>query len=419
MEDVAIQKRTVTNRIFDFIEHIFKLGKKKKTDITEYSRFRYFLRNINKDSIDYEPVASAVAICDEAIIIAEKRINLIEKLKKTDESIQELECYNNLSPDDVAKAKDLLDRYTSLSRDRNNLRNQLDGFERSLSFMSELEDEAADAVSDINEAEEKQRLFKQDLGYLEGERADLVYERERFEAGLSFIQKFSVGMCIFFSVATAALTFMYIINGTNILLPMFTLVGLVVIISSLLFAFRRRINYEMEINLKKQSRAVELINKKTVLYAHYTNFLNYEYKKFKIRNSEMLKDNLHDYGLYKYLIGRLDSIRNIMYQTESEIEEFFKEKDIFNSNITVEKFAQTIDLDNKKSYYSQLITEKAAIEKNLSIMDIKHERLWDALSELSEKDTSEERLIQHIIKSYMDEAGKLIMRSSTHHTATE
>jgi hypothetical protein len=167
----------------------------------------------------------------------------------------------------------------------------------------------------------------------------------------------------------------------------------------------------MRLNVKKQSRAVELINKKTVLYAHYTNFLNYEYKKYRVRNASMLKDNLKDYTLYKHLTNRLESIRSILSQTETEIETFFSERNLFAPGATIATFAGAVDLDNRKHLHNQLVAERSMIEKNLATLDQKHEKLWEVLSTLSQT-KKEESLIGQIIKSYMDDAAKLIRRSS-------
>ncbi len=406
----AIARKSIFKRFAEYFKSLFKPDKKVET--VEYSRFKHYLDGYDEQSEDYNSIKLAVDICDEAFLITEKRIMLIDKQKAIEERLNEHECYSKLDDDDVYKIKDLLNRFASLTRDRKNLRDQLDSFERSLSFMRELEPEVPDALKEIKEAEERQRLFKQDLGYLEGEKSDLEYEMERFEIGLSFIQKFTVGMCIFFGLATIVLAFLSVFNNIDVLFPMTALIVMVIIISVLLYAFRRRIIFEKALNYKKQNRAVELINKKTVLYAHYTNFLNYEYKKFKVKNSEMLKNNMSDYGLYKHLTARLDSIRSIMYQTEAEIEDFLREKDLYNPSFTIERFSQVFDMDNKKSVYNELISEKSAIETNLSLMDKRHEALWDILSDLSEKDTTEEGIVGRIIKSYVDEAGNLISRNT-------
>ena len=412
MENVAIQKKSIGRRIADFWARFFRRQAKNWETADSYSRFRHYLYELDPESPEYGAASTVVDICDEAYAVTEKRIVMIDRLKRVNDELAQMKGYHELSQKDIAKIKDLIARFASLSRDRHNLLGQLDSFERSLGFMKELEKEAPEAIRAIHEAEEHQRLYKQDLTYLEGERSELTYERERLQTGLSFIQKFAVGMCIAFGLSTMLLVLMYAVNGVNIFYPMVVMVFLVVAISALMYAFRRRILYELELNVKKQARAVELINKKTVLYAHYTNFLQYEYKKFKVRNAEMLKDNLNDYSLYKYVTDRLDSIRSIMYQTEQEIDGFLRQKNLYHASLTMDKLAYTLDLDHKKNHYQKLMAEREAIESKLALLDARHTKLWDALSDLAERDPAEDFLIKHLINRYVDEASTLIERNT-------
>ena len=80
------------------------------------------------------------------------------------------------------------------------------------------------------------------------------------------------------------------------------------------YLFRRHAYHELVLNNKKQKRAIELLNKKNVIYAYYTNFLKFEYDKYKVRNSTMLSSNLKDYDNYKHLVNRYDQISKILYQ---------------------------------------------------------------------------------------------------------
>jgi len=204
------------------------------------------------------------------------------------------------------------------------------------------------------------------------------------------------------------LAYLYIFNHSAIFFPMSLLVLSIMAVVTLLYLFRRRLTYELEVNRKKQLRAIEMLNKKSVVYAYYTNFLKYEYGKYKVKSAQMLETNLKDYHNYQHVTNRVDSIRKIMYETEAAIDTFLRDKNIA-VHTSLEKFARTVNIDDKKRYHNELSEEKRAIEVNLASLDAKHERIWDLLTELNEKDKSAEGIIDKIIQTYLAEANRTLI----------
>ena len=401
------------SRIFGLFKRLPLVGrlvKDTKVDAAfeTYSKFKRFFEEMDLEDPLYPSVRQTSGLCDDALRIAKQRIQLGTRLQEYDEQLLELEHFSRLSEEEIEKLKKLLQYFMALTVERNQLYSQLSDFDKSLVDMFKLEEEAALAVPQIREAEERQRLLKQDLGYLYGEKADLVYERENFEKGLQFIHYFTLGLVGLFIVMTLLLGFLYIFNGSNIFLPTVIITLMVIIIASLLYIFRRRIRYELRINFKKQLRAVELLNKKNVVYAYYTNFLRFVYNKYKVRSSQMLENNLQNFGNYKFLVGRIDNLRRTMYETEAEIERFMKEKHLTGLRASVEGFAKTANLDDKKRYYEELLKSKEAVEKELNALDLRHEEIWDTLMVLNDNDRSSGKIVDKIIQTYLDEAGGLL-----------
>ena len=405
---------------FKFINRLPLIGRASKrraktsaVNFDTYSKFKRFFDDMNQDDPLYASVRQTSGLCDDALRIAKQRIQLGTRLQDYDEKLLELECFSRLTDEELDRLKQLLQYFLSLTSERNQLYNQLSDYDKSLVEMFKLEEEAALAVPQIKEAEKRQRLLKQDLGYLYGEKADLVYERENMEKGLQFIHFFTLGLVGLFLAMTLLLGFLHIFNNTNIFLPTTVIVVMVIIIASLLYIFRRRIRYELKVNFKKQLRAVELLNQKNVVYAYYTNFLRFVYNKYKVRNAHMLETNLSDFSNYKFLVGRIDNLRRTMYETEAEIERFMREKKLAGLRASIEGFARTANLDDKKRYYDELMKGKKALEDELAILDQRHEEIWDTLMILNDHDRSSNKMIDKIIQTYLDEAGNLLIHAET------
>jgi hypothetical protein len=389
------------------VDAINKLYPFKKEEVVERkSRFEGFLRHGEKEG--KHGVVSCVRLCDEALDIVADRIMLTNRMNSLNERMAEVECYGRLTEEEATDLKDMLASYTSLAKDSNQLKYQVTSFDKGLMRMERLEEEAENDLPEIKFAEERQRIFKQDIGYLEGEKMVLEHERERLKNAIDFVYKFSIAMVFFFGGMALVMVYLYIFQNVQTMLVLSSMLVVVIIISAMLYALRNRLRYELHLNFKKQGRAVELLNKKNAVYAHFTNYLNYEYRKFRVRNSEMLANNLTDFGHYKHLTKRLDSLRNIMSQTEAAIDFFLKDKGIDTKFSSIEKFAATLNLDDKKQFYQELFREKNLIEKSLDRLDVRSSQIWDALMNLRANEKRDLDTINKIIEEYVEKADRIL-----------
>jgi hypothetical protein len=395
----------VFNRLLDWINMLYPFKKEAHSEIE--SNFWEYLehgRNEQKDNI-----VAAVGLCDEALDIVSERIVLINRLKGVEEQIEDVAAYGNLEPDDVEDLKDLLDRYTKLTREASVLKYQVTSFDAGLGNLDKLEGEATLAVPEIKYAEEHQRMFKQDIGYLEGEKIMLSHEKERLVNALDFVYKFTIALVIFFAAASLFLVFLYIVHNVQTILVLSGMLMFVIVLAGLLYYLRAKLRFEVAVNHKKQKRAVGLLNTKTAVYAHFTNYLNHNYRKYSVRNAQMLETNLEEYNHYKHLTKRLDSIRNICAQTEDAIEFFLKEKGISLNFGSIEKFAATIDIEDKMAYHKNLLKEKSLIEHSLKRLDNRNAQIWDNLMAIKAAADADAPLVEEIMDDYVKKAGYLIM----------
>ena len=391
-------------RIVDAINKLYPF--KKEEVVERKSRFEGFLRHGEKEG--KAGVVSCVRLCDEALDIVADRIMLTNRQAALEERMAEVECYGRLTDEEVEDLKDMLASYTSLAKDSNQLKYQVTSFDKNLMRMERLEEEAQQDLPEIKFAEERQRMFKQDISYLEGEKMVLEHERERLKNAIDFVYKFSIAMVFFFGGMALVMVYLYIFQNVQTMLVMSSMLVIVIIISAMLYALRNRLKYELRLNFKKQGRAVELLNKKNAVYAHFTNYLNYEYRKFRVRNSEMLANNLTDFGHYKHLTKRLDSLRNIMSQTEASIDFFLRDKGIDAKFSSIEKFAATLNLDDKKQFYQELFREKNLVEKSLTRLDVRSSQIWDALMSLRANEKRDVDTINKIIEEYVEKADRIL-----------
>ena len=404
--DSQKEKKSPFKRFLSFLGNLSPKKREKKSVTQQYSCFHSFLLELDKKDDSYSTVSYSVELCEEALAIVKNRLIIIRKLKHLSDNIVDVESYNNLTDEDIENLKDLLQRTIALSNDRKALMYQVTGFDNSLTHLIDLEEEAVAMIPQMEEAERNQRLFNQDMAILEGEKIALEDERESLQNAGSLIRKFSIFLVVMFGAVTMLLGFLAVFQEVDIFFPVAIMAFLAIILTALIYTFRRQIRYELAMNIKKQKRAVELLNKKSTLYVHHTNFLRYACKKYQVRNAQMLRNNLNEFKTYKHLAGRLDSVTSIMYQTEEKLEEFLANKNIQNSKATPLRFAKTLDIEDKKRYYNDLVREKTTLESNLNMLDARHEEIWEQLTEINNSDRSESNIVERIIQMYLDEVGR-------------
>jgi DNA-binding protein H-NS len=395
--------------IRDFFWRLFK-GRQRDIYDEErevYSRFKLFFENMKTSDPSYIHVRHACTLCEDALRIAKHRLQLSGRIQILDDKLAEVDSFTRLSDDELDELKRMLDRFISLTTERKMLLEKLSDFDNSLVEMFDLEEDAAIAIPQIKDAEKFQRALRHDLGYLQGEKEELINERDDMNRTVLFINRFTIGIMAMFLIVSLALVYFYAFLRVNIFLPTAILVLLVMTIVTLLYIFRQKIKVEKRQNLRKQHRAIELINKKSVVYAYYTNYLRYSYGKYKIKHSRTLEKNMKDFESYKYIVNRIDTVRSLMYETEESVERFMKEKKLTGVKASIEGFARTVNLEDKKRYNKELQREKESVEKDLGELDARHEEIWDSLMALNESDVTRNRIIEKVISTYLTEAGKL------------
>ena len=386
------------------VRSFFGVAEEKKD--YNVSRFARFIHGMSKKDAEYPAARKAVELCDESIAITVQRVSLIEQQKSAEKTLAELKCYENITDDEAKNIKEMLARLKGLARDKAELKSQIGVFDPNLARMNRLQNDAIAIQPEIKEAENVQRVFRHDIHALRGEKSDLEDERENLIRNEKFIGKFMYVILGVFVLCVLIFGFSAVISQTAIAVPLTVITVLAIVITALLIGFRRRYVYELELNHKKQKKAVGLLNKKNAVFAHYANFLNFTYKKYRVRNADMLKKRLKEYEHYKHLTRRYDALRKLSDETEHELNRILVRHKIPVNVFPLDNFARVFNLDEKRDMHKNATSRKASCEKNLLLLDERQSRLWEQLTDLNRIDDG---VVDQMIKFYMEEAGKIIL----------
>lgn len=373
----------------------------------EYSKFREYVFLLD-DSEDDSNVLKVIELCDDSLKLDRHRLYLDKKRKECEIILEDLKCYDNLSEDDAEHLKSLITKFIQLNTERKGIRYQLGDFNNSINKLENLEEDAQDALYQIEDAENSKRLLSRDISLIKDEKERTILDRERLQFAYKVLHKFSFAISILLGLSIIFLTLISVSLNESVFLSLSILCITLVFTIVLIYIFRRKIIFELKLNEKKQSKLVSLLNKKTVVYSYYVNFLNYTYKKYNVKNSRVLKSNLDDFNNYKHIVTRYDNLGKLVYEVQGQLEDFLKDKKITISNGSLESFAKSINIDNKIAYFKDIELKKQKIEDRIKEIEEEHQRLIEKIIALNVEDTSKEKVVEKIIQAYFNETEKLL-----------
>jgi hypothetical protein len=181
-----------------------------------------------------------------------------------------------------------------------------------------------------------------------------------------------------------------------------------IFLGTLIYILQRKFRYELQRNALLQVRAVELLNRAKALYVNCTAFLNYEYKKFRVRNSAMLKNNWDEFNYQKQIARRHNAMNNRIQEVMEDAYSILTARGIQDCQSLFDELLNVVNLEDKKVLAKDVKAEKNRLEKELDDLNIKQEKIWGMLLELQQKDITEEHLISHIIEVYEEDVEKIM-----------
>lgn len=393
---------------------LFKFNKKIEeaeeieTYTNDYSKFKEYLFLVDENE-NNEGVLEAINICDDNLKLARHKAHLDKRRNNYKSTLEDLECYNNLSEEDAKTLKNLISKYVHLNNERKTIRYQFADFNSSINKLQPLEEDAYDAIVQIEDAEKQKRLLKRDIEIIKAEKEKTISDKEKLIFSYNFIYKFSIALLFILGFAIVFLTLVYMTTKENIFLTLSILCFTLILTITLIYIFRRKIVFELKLNEKKQKKLITLLNKKTVVYSYYINYLNYVYKKYNAKNSRNLKENLKDVESYKNMTNRYDNIGKIFYEVQDQLETFLFKNEININKISLESFAKSINVDNKISYYKNIEDKIKILDEKIKKIEEQQNELTEKLVELNVADITSEKVIEKIMKAYIVESEKIIL----------
>lgn len=306
---------------------------------------------------------------DDPEVAAEIQNRYIENIKRLDtikpkyrqyvDYVAILQRIEMLTPKVKGDIEKLCQIYSETLVQKNAFRDQIQRTEKSKTeYLEKYEDNLQDIMKMMKGHEENQRLVKQDLAYLEAEKSELTYHKDRYTSAYGFIKSAFIIVASVSALAALILSTMHFVYNRQILLPALIIMVAVIIATVWVYVFRRYLVFELNKNQKLIKRAIEITNKTKIKYINNQKVLDYQYRKYKVDSSEMLELRYENYREKISAKNQYRNISNSIAAMMSDIEDVLIDNGVEDDGLVLDHLDYFVSKQGRKLLMSKLLERR-------------------------------------------------------------
>lgn len=308
-----------------------------------------------------------VTSCLEQIADATNQIKqLEEEYRSVNAYLQDMEVLDALPAREKRLIEEQAKAIDGLNADREKYKSKkLHLSEENFHKMTNLGEDAPDAIKKLKEAEEYQELIRQDLTKLEGEKQACLYRRHESRMGLENLR----GMAIICSFAVfsclAVLLILQFVFELEVKVGYILTAAAAAITLMVLYLKYQETEREMQLASGSLNKVILLQNKVKIRYVNNTNLLDYLYMKYNVSSAAQLNRQWDGYLKEKEVRERMERTEETLDYHEGELVRMLKEYHLFDPMIWIH---QALALYNPKEMVEvrhKLILRRQKLRKQM------------------------------------------------------
>ncbi|GKX28001.1 hypothetical protein SH1V18_04810 [Vallitalea longa] len=378
---------------------ISKLKDILKKQVVEDIHEKNYL-GVNIEDI-YDNVENTYELCNRLRNSSNDKKHIIKEYESITNMYSNVQKIEKLNKNQLAEFENFATNYHKIKKDKVDYVDRIKGAGQQFDYLGEYDENIDDVIDNIKNVEERQRDVKTDITYLEGEKGDIAFNRERLMKAQKYVKIFMIAILTIFAFSALTLSILYTYNDIDIFIPSIIMIVVIAFFGSWIFIFRRYVTHELKKNNLLANRAVELINKIKLKYVNNQQFLTYEYNKYKVKSSEMLEDRWSKYKQNKKDKTNIHKLSSNIIMMEDDIERILKKSNIEGINYVLEN----IDLystKEKRLDFMRLAKENQETLKNtIDEYSKEIDVITKILIDVRENDSTNEKIITKMINDVL------------------
>jgi len=369
--------------------------KKVIADIDEKNYLGVDINNIYNDVENTSKLCSKLknTYKDKEQVIAE-----YDRVNKIHTSIQQIEKMNKKQ---LAEFENCANNYITIKNDKVEYVDRIKGAGQQFDYLQDYEENIDDVIKNLKSVEQRQRDVKNDITYIEGEKGDLLYGKERLIKAQKFVKILMIGLLTIFAFSALILSVVYTNNDVDIFIPSIIMIVVIGFFSLWIYIFRRYVIHEIKKNNILMQRAVELLNKVKLKYVNNEQFLAYEYNKYKVKSGDMLEDRWKQFQQNKKDKSNIHKISGNIIILEDDIERVLKKHDIQSINYILDNINIYLNKDNRYTGMENIKQDKKTLKNTLEQYNNEIQLITKILIDVRNNDTTNEKAITKMINEVL------------------
>lgn len=236
-------------------------------------------------------------------------------------------------------------------------------------YLERYEDNMVSILKMMEEHEANQSLVKQDLAYLESEKAELVYQERRLKKAYSFVRGAFVFVALGTALAAFVLSILLFVYHQKVLVGAMIAMVAIIVATVWIYVFRRYVHAELKKNQKLQKRAIELANKTKIKFVNNQKVIDYQRQKYKVDSSEMLRFRWENYKSRQLVEKQYKNISNSIAAMMGDIESILKKQGIEDVNLILDYLDYFTSSKGRQLLMAKLNQGKEAIKQEMDLLE--------------------------------------------------
>ncbi|MCT4686500.1 hypothetical protein [Vallitalea sp.] len=321
-----------------------------------------------------------------------------DRLNKIHTSIQQIEKMNKKQ---LVEFEDCANNYIAVKSDKVEYVDRIKGVGQQFDYLQDYEEDINDVIKNLKSVEKRQRDVKNDITYIEGEKGDLLYGKERLIKAQKYVKVLMIALLTIFAFSALILSIMYTNNDIDIFIPSVIMIVVVGFFSMWIYIFRRYVIHEIKKNNILMQRAVELLNKVKLKYVNNEQFLAYEYNKYKVKSGDMLEDRWKQYEQNKKDKSNIHRISGNIVILEDDIERVLKKHGIQSINYILDNIDIYTNKENRYTGMEKIKQDKKTLKNTLEQYNNEIQLITKILIDVKNNDTTNEKVITKMINDVL------------------
>ena len=275
----------------------------------------------------------------------------------------------SLNTKQIDRIRELVEQHKTVMIQRDELQEEIRNKDKNANRIGKHVEEIQGKLKEITEMSQNEKLIHKRIRELQGIIEGSQSEREYLKDRQKNIYHISITAILFFSFASFVLVLLASVYNMNILTFGTVLAAIAILGGAILYIARRNTIYELKKLSVEEQKSRKLLSKEKIKLFNAANYLQYQYKKYKVKDAETLEKDYISYKEYTRQIEKYKNTSRRIAGIESLILSIVEEVGIESLDFVQGRLEGLFNLELQQELYERLLRKSNLLEDRIAKME--------------------------------------------------